>query len=285
MTVGVVAHRRGPTNAPLVEAWQRLGVDARLLTPDEAVGVLGPMDIALIRLDVLRALNGIEPGLDHVPELRFKGVEILNAPWALVGVHDKLETARRLSATQIPHPRTAHVLRPDDEVDVVPPVVVKPRYGSWGQDVYLCKSARALRHRLREVQERAWFRSHGALVQELIRSPHRDLRVIVAGGRVVGAAARTARTGEWRTNVSLGGTIEPCVPDVSAARLALAAAGAIGCDLVGVDLLPADDGYVVLELNGAVDFDERYSFGGVPAYTATATALGLVDMLETREAS
>jgi len=45
---------------------------------------------------------------------------------------------------------------------------------------------------------------------------------------------------------------------------------------VGVDLLPIDgERYVVLELNGAVDFDERYSLDGLDVYAEAARALGL----------
>jgi [lysine-biosynthesis-protein LysW]---L-2-aminoadipate ligase len=42
--------------------------------------------------------------------------------------------------------------------------------------------------------------------------------------------------------------------------LAVAAAAAVGADIVGVDLLPLRDGrFVVLEVNGAVDFTSEYS--------------------------
>jgi glutathione synthase/RimK-type ligase-like ATP-grasp enzyme len=49
-------------------------------------------------------------------------------------------------------------------------------------------------------------------------------------------------------------------PPAAARELALAAAAAAEGDLVGVDLLPTPGGgWVVLELNGAVEFTEEYS--------------------------
>jgi glutathione synthase/RimK-type ligase-like ATP-grasp enzyme len=89
-----------------------------------------------------------------------------------------------------------------------------------------------------------------------------DLRLIVAGGTIVGAARRHAAAGEWRTNVSLGGRSEPAEPTSLACSLALAAAAAIGADLVGVDLLPTENGFLVSELNGAVDFRTQYALDG-----------------------
>jgi glutathione synthase/RimK-type ligase-like ATP-grasp enzyme len=39
--------------------------------------------------------------------------------------------------------------------------------------------------------------------------------------------------------------------------------GRVGADLVGVDLLPIEgDGWAVIELNGAVEFNDEYSLGG-----------------------
>lgn len=102
-----------------------------------------------------------------------------------------------------------------------------------------------------------------------------DLRLLVAGGNVVGASERIAAHGEWRTNVSLGGSLRAIEPPQEARSLAAAAAAAVGADLVGVDLLPGDHGYTVLEPNGAVDFDERYSLGGRDVYLEVAASLGL----------
>jgi hypothetical protein len=50
----------------------------------------------------------------------------------------------------------------------------------------------------------------------------------------------------------------------------------MGIDVVGVDLLPLDDGYAVLELNGADDFDERHSISGRDVYDELITALALL---------
>jgi glutathione synthase/RimK-type ligase-like ATP-grasp enzyme len=100
-----------------------------------------------------------------------------------------------------------------------------------------------------------------------------DLRLVVAGGSVVGAARREAAPGEWRTNVALGGTSSPAAPPGDACALALAAAAATGADLVGVDLLPVRTGYVILELNGAVDTQPWYAPSGDLAGDAIATLL------------
>jgi [lysine-biosynthesis-protein LysW]--L-2-aminoadipate ligase len=100
--------------------------------------------------------------------------------------------------------------------------------------------------------------------------------LIVAGGEVVGGGERVAAAGDWRTNVSLGGTLRPADLPPDARSLAVAAAAAVEADLVGVDLLPlGGEGYAVLELNGAVDFDERYSLDGGDVFVEAARALSL----------
>ena len=94
----------------------------------------------------------------------------------------------------------------------------------------------------------------------------------VAGRQVVGAIERVAPAGEWRTNVALGGIRRPVVPPPRACELGVAAATALGIDLVGVDLLPVGAGeYVVLELNAAVEFTPEY--GEEDVYAAAVSAL------------
>ena len=260
--LGILATRETETNLALARASLALGVPATVMTPERALHALRPGDIALGRLDVLPTLDGVEDGLWHLRLLERRGIRVLNPATALVSAHDKLLTSRRLEAAAVPAPATRHIglrpRRPHDEL--APPLVLKPRFGSWGVDVVRCDDAHAMLDSLTALRERPWFAQHGVLAQELVTPRGHDLRVLVAGGVVVGAVQRIAAPGEWRTNVALGAVRRKAVPPPSAAALAIAAAAAVGGDLVGVDLLPVDDdGWTVLEVNGAVDFTPAYA--------------------------
>jgi gamma-F420-2:alpha-L-glutamate ligase len=266
---------RQQTNLDLVAAWQAHGIAAALVSPREAAALLGPGDTALVRLDVLPTLDGIQDGLDEVDDIGRQGARVLNGRRAIVSAHDKLLTAARLMTARLPHPKTVHLPRESAPLGLRPPFVLKPRFGSWGSDVFLCETEHSFETVLREIRHRPWFLRHGALLQEVVPSTGRDVRILVAGRRVVGAIQRVALPGEWRTNVSCGAARVPLTPSREASRLAIAAAAAIGGDFVGVDLLPLEDGYVVIEVNGAVEFDKRYDLDGDDVYTQIATALAL----------
>jgi RimK family alpha-L-glutamate ligase len=259
----LVAGDLTPSNVALLDAAREMGVRARLLPPETAARRARPDDVVLGRLDVLPTLDGVERGLESLAHLEASGVRVLNRVDALLAAHDKLETAKRLHEHGLPHPRTWHIPPGGDPAthDHLP-VVLKPRFGSWGADVMRCESRHELGRAFSKLSRRGWFGRHGVLVQELLPPPGADLRLVVACGEVIGAIGRHAAPGEWRTNVALGGTRRPAIPSFEARRLAVEAAAAIGGDLVGVDLLPTRSGYVVLELNGCVDFTADYSLPG-----------------------
>ena len=276
--VAIVGGRRNKTNGYLIDHWGALGIPVSLAPADRSLQGLGADDVALGRIDVLPTVDGVEPGLLDLLLLERRGVPVLNTAFALLNAHDKALTARRLHAAGIPHPRTGVVRSDSDPLPVPPPLVVKPRFGSWGVDVHRCATEREARTCLRRLARRGWFARHGALVQELVPPPPRDLRLLVAAGHVIGAMHRVAARGEWRTNVSLGGTVELASPDDETCALARAAADALGCDLVAVDLMPVTGGgHVVLELNGAADFDEEYVPADRDVFREAAVALDLYE--------
>jgi [lysine-biosynthesis-protein LysW]--L-2-aminoadipate ligase len=270
MRVAIVAMSDTPANIALCRAggWQ-------LLSPTAALTELRPGDVAIGRLDVLPTLDGIEEGLWALNELEARGVTVVNGPNVALATHDKLLTARLLDQAGLPHPRT-RLLRTGEAPRCVQAgsVVVKPRFGSWGSDVTRCDSPQQLAAHLRRLERCSWFRRSGALLQELVPLRGYDLRLVVAGEAVVGAVLRVCADGEWRTNIALGATRVPVAPPPRAASLALAAARALGAELVGVDLLPVDDrDWTILELNGAVDFTREYSLHGSDVFEAAVHAV------------
>jgi RimK family alpha-L-glutamate ligase len=266
-----------PTRASdeLVGAWLAAGMDASVVTPALALSTLEAGDVALLRLDVLPTLDGVEPGLEVCPALAARGVRVLNRPEALLAAHDKLVTTQVLAAAGLRQPHTLHVTAEHHSARLPLPCVVKPRFGSWGTDVMLCTTDDELDRALATASSRRWWKRHGALVQELVPPAGRDLRLLASGGEVVGGAMRVAAPGEWRTNVSVGGRLDSTEPPPEAVVEAERAARALAIDLAGVDLLPWDGGWVVLEVNGAVDFDERYTLPGRDVYRDIARTLTL----------
>jgi RimK family alpha-L-glutamate ligase len=261
--VWIAAGRSTLATSMLVGAFRERGVRARHVPPDRLRLEARPGDVVLGRLDVRPTLDGIEDGLGALRKLEKRGIHVLNRAVTLLACHDKLQTALRLARHGIPQPATAHV-GTGVPAGIPPlPVVVKPRFGSWGHDVFVCETPGELEECLERLRSRAWFVRQGALVQELVEPPGVDLRIVVAREEAVGAIERVAAAGEWRTNIALGGRRRAVTPSTDAVRLAVAAAAAVDGDLVGVDLLPVrGGGYVVLEVNGAVDFTAEYSLAG-----------------------
>ena len=124
----------------LVGAWLAAGIEASVLTPAFALATLEAGDVALFRLDVLPTLDGVEPGFDVFPALEQRGVRVLNRPEALLAAHDKLRTSAVLAAAGLRQPETFHVIAERRPTHLPLPCVVKPRFGSWGKDVVLCKT-------------------------------------------------------------------------------------------------------------------------------------------------
>lgn len=274
MAIAVIGTTANEGTCRLVERWRELGLDVQLVHPLDAHRLTPPV-VAIARLDVSPNLDGIEPGLLQLLFAERRGIDVRNPVHALLASHDKLRTAWLLARAGVPHPPTRH-LPPGSGLDIAPPVVLKPRYGSWGTAVRRCTTPKEIDEYFVDARATPWYRRHGVLAQAEVPSPGHDLRVLVAGGRVVGAVERVAAEGEWRTNISCGGYSRPATVSDAARELALTAAAVTDADLVGVDLLPVGESYVVVELNGAVDFDATYSFAGEDVYAAAAAALALL---------
>src|SRR5206468_4916537 len=86
------------------------------------------------------------------------------------------------------------------------PVIIKLLQGTQGVGVMIADSAEAVESTL----DTLWGLGQNIILQEFIaESRGRDVRALVVGGKLVGAMRRTAREGEFRSNLHRGGAGTP----------------------------------------------------------------------------
>ena len=140
------------------------------------------------------------------------------------------------------------------------PLVIKEVCGSFGQQVYLAHSPKEAGEVLNRVGGRP------VIFQKFIReSAGRDLRLNVVGGRVIAAMERWSETGDFRANITIGGSMRKHIPTPEEETVALKAAEALGLDFGGVDLLLSDEGPLLCEVNSNAHFKSIYDCTGVNA--------------------
>jgi len=149
------------------------------------------------------------------------------------------------------------------------PVVVKQRRSRMGVGVIRCST----RDHLEAVLDSLWRVGDEVMVQRFVESGGTSLRVVVVGGRAVASAHFTAAAGEWRSNAARGGRALPHAPGPGEESLAVAAAAALGLGVCGVDLLPAPDGWVVVEVNPSPGLRHVEAASGVDVAAAVVGEL------------
>ena len=176
-----------------------------------------------------------------------------NSSQAISRSRDKLRCMQLLSRLGIGMPVTgfAHSTKDvDGLIEIVggTPLVVKLLEGTQGIGVVLAETRKAAE----SVIEAFRGLNANILVQEFIReSSGSDIRCLVVGERVVASMRRTAREGEFRSNIHRGGTAQKIKLTPEERSTAVRAAKAMGLKVAGVDLLRSNHGPLVLEVNSS----------------------------------
>lgn len=184
--------------------------------------------------------------------LESSGIPMFNSYQAIADCDDKMLTHLALSDHGIRMPRTLpgplnydgseisdHVLKEAEEF-LGFPMVVKECHGSRGKSVSLAKNMDELREILGPIRTKEY------LLQEFIGSSiGRDLRVIVIGGRAIGAMERSSDT-DFRSNVGSGGKGIKTELTQKTAELCERISDILGLDYCGIDLLYPEDGDPIL---------------------------------------
>ena len=244
------------------------GIDFNLVFADEIDLIVSRDDRKCIRFrndivalpDSILARTGSGTGYFNLSVLR--QFERLNVPTlpnsaSIEASKDKMYANQILAQAGLPIPKTMLTRFPCKaelvEKVVGFPCVLKVVTGSHGKGVYLCENAKQFED-LSELVSSLDFKN-SMIVQEYVQySEGRDLRVIVIGGRVVGAMLRQSTDGSFKANISRGGEGTPYAVDDQMELLAIQTAKVLDLDIAGVDLLFHSDGYRICEANSSPGF-------------------------------
>lgn len=213
--------------------------------------------------------------------LEAAGVTMVNTAQTTRVSGDKWHTTTALLGAGVPTPRTALAATTEAGLEALQrvgyPAVIKPLVGSWGRLVTRVSDPATAAAVLEHVAALPSPQSHMVYVQEEIPHIDRDIRVVVVGGRALGATYR--RSTQWRSNVARGAISEPCALSDDLTKHAEAAAAAVGAEIAGVDVLECVDGSLtVLEVNDRVEFRGFQQAHG----SGIDVARAIVDHLKTR---
>lgn len=192
-------------------------------------------------------------GLAVVRQLEAMGVYCLNGSVAISRSRDKLRAHQILARHGIGLPATALAHHPDAVDDVIkmvggPPLIVKLLEGTQGVGVVLCETKKAAQSVIQAFRGVKVY----LLVQEFVKEAGgRDLRCLVIGDKVVAAMERQGPEGEFRSNLHRGGSARSVKITPAERKTAVQAAKTLGLRVAGVDILRAERGPLVIEVNSS----------------------------------
>jgi ribosomal protein S6--L-glutamate ligase len=247
----------------LVEAAVSRGHDARVIDPLHVY-----MDITSTKPAVflgdqrLKGFGAVIPrigasitfyGLAVLRQFEMMDVYPLNQSMAIGRSRDKLRSHQLLARAGLGLPVTGFAHSPDDIKSLIklvggPPLIIKLLEGTQGKGVVLAETGQAAESVIDA------FRKLDAnlLVQEYVsEAGGSDIRCLVVGGKVIAAMKRTAREGEFRSNLHRGGVGSTVELSPEEQETAIQAAETVGLNVAGVDIVRSKRGPLVLEVNSS----------------------------------
>lgn len=229
---------------------QQSGNFGKLPKPDAVITRIGPENtISKQDLTIARQLE--EYSKYHVS---------VDKPDALVRSYDKFNMHQLLVSAGIPTPDTFKLLNTDEDLDEKlgtvlqeiksDKVIIKLPSGGQGTGVFIApKNADEIKAKVKQVIPQG----QDFLVQEFLATPGgkaSDLRAVVIDNKLIGAYRRIAKDGDFRANISKGGSFEKAKLTEQEKEIALKSAKISGLDVAGVDIMrTVEKGPVVLEVN------------------------------------
>ncbi len=215
-------------------------------------------------------------GLAVLRQFEVMGTYPLNESVAIGRSRDKLRSMQLMARDGIGLPVTTFAHDPKQTEEVLKiaggaPTVIKLLEGTQGIGVVLADTDRSAK----SVIEAFRGANVNIMVQEFIKEAGgTDIRALVIGGRVVAAMKRTGAEGEFRSNLHRGGSAAVIKLSPEERATAVRAAKAMGLNVCGVDMLRANHGPVVMEVNSSPGLE------GVEKATGIDIAGQIIEYLE-----
>jgi ribosomal protein S6--L-glutamate ligase len=196
-----------------------------------------------------------------------KSIPMINNYNSLALTEDKFKTNFLLSQNGVP--TTEFYLCYRDEKDKIKDVfnkwgrmVFKPVDG-WGGVGMVLIDSREKFDLILPFLNQADFRFF--YVEKFLDYDGSDYRVDIVDGEIIGCYGRKAKEGDWRTNITSGGSVIKRELNDEIAKVALDAANITGLEIAGIDIIydRSREEYIVLEVNGIPAFatPEQEKFG------------------------
>jgi ribosomal protein S6--L-glutamate ligase len=188
-----------------------------------------------------------------IEQMEMAGILLFNNYESILKTKNKIKTMQILDNQDIPIPKTVVLNRPEDIAQAAKlvggfPLIVKVPFGSFGNGVTIVESMRALKSYL------TWNRPLYLLQEYVKYSKGKDVRVFVVNGEVVGTMMRSAKKGEFRSNIELGGKGTNVEITEEEKMISLRAVQALNLNYGGVDIMRGKNGPVVIEVNSNPGF-------------------------------
>ncbi|RJR28480.1 ATP-grasp domain-containing protein [Candidatus Microgenomates bacterium] len=167
----------------------------------------------------------------------------------------------------IPFPKSSVILSKKSVESVIGgyrfPVIIKPTEGRKGKNVFKCESAEEVKRAIDEMEG-----ARAYVVREFIPNDG-DIRVFTVGYRAIGAMKRTPKEGDFRSNISQGGSgvAYDLAQNPKVQEIAEKTARAMQTEIAGVDvIIHAETGEpYVLETNPGPQFEGLETYTDVNA--------------------
>lgn len=197
-------------------------------------------------------------GLHFTASLEFLDIPVLNKFEVANICGNKMFMTLLLKKNNIPTPKTYFSFSSESAAEnlekVGYPLVIKPVIGSWGRGIMPIKDRDTMDavFEIRDITDSPHDRIY--YLQEVIKRPPRDIRVITIGDEPIAAMYRKS-SGGFKTNIALGADPELCEITKEMEDLASKASKAMGGGILGVDMMEDEEnGLVVHEVNNTVEF-------------------------------